>query len=738
MQKVLAGMGFSTDLPCFDFETYSSAGFIWNPKLDKFIGPLNSDKKGLPVIGAAVYSEHPSTEVLSMAYDLKDGCEPHLWIPGMALPTRLFDYIHKGGILEAWNCSFERWIWVNVCIPKYGFPELPFNQLHDAKAKAKAYGYPGGLDDVGKLLNIKNKKLADGKRLLNKFSMPHAPTKKDKRYRILPEHDFEDATKLYQYNIMDVKAESEISKQVPDLSGFELEFWLCDQAINYRGVQLDFPSILNAIAIIEAASEKYNLELSILTQGEVSAASEIQKLRKWLVKQGTSVPSLDADMVIRLRSNPLLLPHVRRALEIRELLNSAAIKKLYSMHNQIARSGRVHDLFGYYAARTGRAAGYGAQPQNLPRGGPIVHLCNSCKRYFGSHAVDCRWCGESDYQVAKWNTTAMEQAFSTVQSAELLCIEYYWGDATALISGCLRGMFIAKDGYDLICSDYSAIEAVVLAALSGEDWRLQVFRTHGKIYEQSAATITGIPFPEIIKHKEKNGEHHPARNLGKVSELASGYGGWLGAWKQFGADEFLNDDQMKEAILAWRDASPLIVEMWGGQKRHWQTEYYGLEGSAIQAIAFPGKIFKYRSISYFVKDGTLFCQLPSGRYLNYHRVELKPSMRRMGTQEITFEGWNTNPKNGGIGWIRMSTYGGKLTENVVQAVARDILAHAIINLEKAGYPVVLHVHDEIVSEIPENFGSIAEFEKIMSTLPEWAQDWPLKAAGGWRAKRYSK
>jgi DNA polymerase len=266
---------------------------------------------------------------------------------------------------------------------------------------------------------------------------------------------------------------------------------------------------------------------------------------------------------------------------------------------------------------------------------------------------------------------------------------------------------------------------------------MEVFRTHGKIYEMSASKITGIPFEEFDLYKASSGQHHPMRKkIGKVAELASGYGGWLGAWKQFGADEYFNDDEIKKAILAWRAASPAIVEFWGGQQRNWRPELFGLEGCAVSAVLNPGTKFSYRAISYLMYGDALYCELPSGRFITYHRPRLGQSER--GGYQLSFEGWNTNPKNGAPGWIRINTYGGRLCENVVQAVARDILAYAIVNLEKAGYPIVMHVHDEIVAEVPEGQGSISEFESIMSTLPPWASGWGIKATGGWRGKRYGK
>jgi DNA polymerase len=349
----------------------------------------------------------------------------------------------------------------------------------------------------------------------------------------------------------------------------------------------------------------------------------------------------------------------------------------------------------------------GVQPQNLPR-------------------------GEENFNV--------EKALRVIGSGSLDAVEAAYGNATTAVSNCLRGMFIARKGYRLIGSDYSAIEAVVLAELAGEEWRQQVFRTHGKIYEMSASLISGISLDDILlAYDPYTKRHHPLRKLGKVAELASGYGGWIGAWKNFGADEFMSDDEIRNAILAWRAASPAIVKFWGGQlDEDYKPCLFSVEGAAIQAVQYPGIVTKYRSIRFAVTDDILYGHLPSGRKLTYHKPRLLPSERRPGTLELSYEGWNTNSKNGAIGWIRQVTYGGKLVENITQAVARDILANAIVNLEEAAYPVVLHVHDEVVSEVPHNQVSLEEFEQIMSIMPAWATGWPVVAKGGWVGQRYCK
>jgi DNA polymerase bacteriophage-type len=433
-----------------------------------------------------------------------------------------------------------------------------------------------------------------------------------------------------------------------------------------------------------------------------------------------------------------MTPAAHEALTIRAAIGSAAVKKTYAMRNQCGPDGRLHDLFSYHAARTGRATGNGPQPTNLPNSGPDVYQCR-CGRHYGKTLPSCPWCGTPVLIGAEveWNAAATEDALEVIATRSIAAVTYFFGEGLPIISACLRGLFISAPGHDLICSDYSSIEAVVLAEIAGESWRREVFQTHGRIYEISAAKITGIPFDEAVRH--------PRRKLGKVAELASGYQGWIGGWKAFGADEFLSDEEIKQAILAWRAASPGIVELWGGQERNWVPERYGCEGAAINAIQYPGVPYHvlqlngtYTGITFQAQYDVLYCRLPSGRCLTYHRPRLRESERRPGTLAISYEGQNTNPKNGPVGWIRMDTWGGRLVENIVQATARDILRRATIALEAAGYPVVLHVYDEIVSEVPEGFGSIEEFERIMGTMPEFAADWPVRAQGGWRGKRYRK
>ena len=741
--QLRAGMGRSTVIADCDFETYSEAGYEWDAARNRW-GPLpHATKRGIAAVGAFRYAEHPSTEVLCFAYDLKDGLGRRQWRPGMPFPDDLRTHIVEGRLLEAWNVQFEMAIWEAVCVPRMGWPAMPRAQWRCAMAKARAHALPGKLEEAAKVLGTTAQKITDGKRLLGLYSVPRNPTQTDTRRRRRPD---EDGQLLYDYNLGDIETEAEASSLTPDLPPDELEWWHVDLDINARGVQLDMPSVEGCAAIVGAALAKYNTELAVLTGGAVESAAQVQRLREWLATRRVTIASLDQDHVAAALASPLLPPDARRALEIRSLLGSASVKKLYSMRNQVCADGRLRGLFKYHAARTGRTTGADVQPTNLPSGGPEVRRCGECERYFGRSKLACPWCGLDSIfaKVEKWSHRVVEDALECARTGSLTLFELFWDEALPTISGCLRGLFVAAPGHSLISSDYSAIEAVVLAELAGESWRQEVFRTHGQIYEASASKAFKVPLETILKYREETGNHHPIRKKGKVLELALGYGGWIGALVAFGADEFMTEAEMGEAANAWRTESPAVVEYWGGQSRFEKRLYarypdlFGIEGAALNAIRQPGQEVDCRGIRFVMSRDVLYCRLLSGRYLTYHRPRLTASSRREGEWTISYEGWNTNPKNGKPGWIRMETYGPKLVENIDQATSRDIQRHGLVAQHRAGYPTVLHVYDENVAEIPDGFGSVPEYERIMAELPAWCRAWPVRAADGWRGGRYRK
>lgn len=809
--RLHAGLGFATVLPDCDFEVYSEAGHVWDEAARKWCALPNASqgKKGLPIVGAEPYTRHPTCEVLSFRYNLKDGRGNRFWRPGLPNPQDLFDYLAAGGLLEAWNVGFERYVWRNVCTPRYGWPAVRDEQWRCAMAKARAFSGPGALDQFGSVFDLKIRKDKDGKRLLGKFSVPRNPTKTDARWRVLPVYeapvsatsgprlktdlvDHADTLKLIDYNGTDIDSEAEASSLCPDLEGEELAYWLEDQAINQRGVKIDRKGLEDCIAIIEQCHEQYNAEFARITG--IDAASKLEQLKGWLRGQGVhGFDSLDEEGVDALLKRKDIPEAARRALELRSLVGSASVKKVFAMRNRLSSDDRLRDLFIYYGARTGRATGEGPQPTNMPRGGPDVYRC-ICGRHFGARnpLAPCPWCGMPQPPGAKkleWCVEAAEDAFVVLGSRYLPMVEHVFGDAMHVVSGCIRALYVAEDGHDLVSSDYSSVEAVGLAALAGEQWRMDVFRTHGKIYETSAAMAFRIPFEEVMgvegwtreelaapewwtrKPAKKTGDKHPLRQKGKGLELGMGYGGWINAARQF--DVPGTDDELKRDILAWRAASPHVVWLWGGQTRgkangplvdagrpplstNWRGEpdrwddtpfYFGVEGAAVQAVLNPGVEYpvtrmdgSHVGVRYLRRGEALYCILPSGRAITYHRPRVEPSDR--GGLSIAYEGWNTNPKNGPAGWIDIRTFGGRLVENIVQAVCRDILRRAILLLRTAGYPTVLHVYDEIVAEVAKGFGSVEDFERIMAveTLAslEWCRDWPVKAAGGWRGRRYRK
>lgn len=843
--KIPAHCGFASVMPDFDFETYSEAGYVFDHSSNKWKSIAKSPPHGLSAVGAAVYSEHPSTEILSLAYDLKDGLGPRLWAPGLPDPVDLFEHIRTGKLLEAWNSAFEYFVWENVAHKRMGWPRLDIMQLRDAMAKAKCFALPGALGKASDAINASIRKNTDGKRLISKFSKPRNPTKKNSSKRNDMLDHQADAAKMYTYNIDDILAESSVSQMLPDLSDYELRVFLLDQKINARGVHADRDSVNACIDIIEQATRRYTAELIDLTGGRVDSPSKVKVMSDWLRwTQGLNIESLQASDVSALLENENVQGRARRVLEIRSILGAANHKKVFAIKNRMTADNRIKGMFQYYGAeRTGRFAGRGPQPQNLTSKGPRK----------------------------KWNVGDVDDALEIISKRNLDMVENEYGNPIATVAGCLRGLFTAAPGKQLIGSDFSSIEAVALACLAGETWRIDAFKRGECIYTLSASDITGVSIETLLDHKVATGEDHPLRKqVGKVGELAcfapatlvltdsgwkrivdvhisdllfdgveyvkhsgvvnkgvrkvveldgtyvtpdhkfylgdnlwftaaeliasndtylkalainadvstefldekkrhkrplssygqhdvchvfdvthcgpnnrfvvmtdsgvliahnSGYGGSVGAWKAFGAEKhFKNDDEILCAVKSWRRKSPNIVKFW-----------YKTYDAAVNAVRNPGAYFSHNGIYWACKNDILYCRLPSGRLLVYHQPRLNDETKwgRVHTK-LSYMGYNSDPTKGPMGWVRLDTWHGKITENITQAAARDILTYSMLNLEDAHYPIVLHVHDEIISEVLEGFGSVEEFENIMGIMPEWAKDWPIRAAGGWIGNRYRK
>lgn len=1017
-----------------DFETYSEAGFRWDPEANKWRplhgAPTGGRNKGLAVVGVSVYAEHPSTEVVTMSYSLPGDPNVYRWKPGDPPPVALFVWLSMGGLVKAHNSMFEFLIWHHVCVPKYGFPPFPLYQTRCSMATARVNALPGALGNLSSVLQLPTPKDKRGEALIKKFSIPRDPTKKDPSLRHLPTDYPEDFEAFQAYCDTDVRAETGVSDRIKPMTEDELLFWWVDQEINLRGLGVDRKGVRDCIAVLDQALERYGSECKQITGLEIG---RLEALRGWIGAQGVNLHSMDADAISEALTRDNLPPLARRVLQLRQKCGSASVKKLYAMELSASSDDRIRNLIIHHGARTGRPTGEGAQPLNMPRDGPAIKWCD-CGTPYGTHLTFCPNCGRpATDKVSKWSVAAVEYALQIMATRSLDVIEFYFGDALEVISGCLRGLFVAAPGKELIASDYSAIEAVVLAMLAGETWRIDAFRQKQPIYLLGASKITGRPLEFYLNYHEVNGEHHPDRqHIGKVSELACfaaetkvltkrgyvdivdvtaldflwdgvqwvrsqgvifkgykdvlnlggikttpnhlincdgfwkealqlvscentryraletalaslplrasflaipgasellkyvarvaplrmestpiiyvkakvrgailalkkqaacilknitsmpqlfpttstvgayatasqpqylgainlsleatptmggaesrytprgrrakpafwntlslcqdgttrvlnwigrtvtratnrgifallaslktlrisdpfricnvkltdcvpvydiafagprntftvlsnegpllvhncGFGGWINSYRAFGSTA--DDDTIKAQILAWRNASPNIVEFWGGQFRGkpWEPdakqEYFGVEGNAIAAVLYPGTVFDYRGIKFFTRDDSLIIKLLSGRELTYNSVRLMAANKpfsRPGEYSLTYMTWNSNPKYGPMGWIPMETYGGRLTENIVQATAHDLLRHAILNLRAAGYPTVLHVYDEIICEVPEGTANLDQFENIMRTPPQWAADWPIDASGGWIGRRYRK
>jgi DNA polymerase bacteriophage-type len=784
MRSFPAGLSVATECADLDVETYSAAGNLWDDLRERWVPPNGAKTRGLSAVGAAAYAEHESFEVLCFAYDLKRGEGRKRWRQGQGAPSDLLAHLAAGEPIEAWNAGFECWAWAQYFVSKLGWPAVPDNQWRCAMAKARAHSLPGKLDETARVLGLAERKQSDGKSLIEKFTLPRQPTKLDTALRcaLLPEplavtgvraadkvaSETHAATlRFFDYNETDIVVEAAASRRIPDLSSLELAYWQDDQRINRRGVRIDLESVHAAISIVEQVERRYGEELQALAG---CLPTELGQLKAWLESQGLQVHSLDADTLDGLLSpSRELSPEVRRALEIRQSAGLSSVKKLYAMRNQATRAGRLHDLYSYHGAHTGRPTGQGPQPTNLPKAGPATYRCGfalvgglemplpggGCGRFHGTHTTWCPWCwrhtSRVEADVREWSPGAAEDALQAISFRSLDFVELVFGSALLTVAGVLRALFIASPGNELVSSDFTAIEGVVIAALAGEQWRLDVFAANGSIYVESAARAFGVPVSDMLEYRKRTGQHHPLRDKGKRMELGLGFGGWINALRSPNIDYRGTDDELKSAILAWRAASPALEHFWGGQKGgpgqtdRWAPRMFGLEGAAVTSVLSPGTWNDVTrldgtstGVAFITWEDALYCRLPSGRHITYHRPRLVAAQDAWRGLAMSYEGWNSNPLQGPVGWTRKNTYGAKFAENVTQAVARDIQMAAIRRCERDGHAVVLHTYDEIVCDVPVGSLTVPALETLMVAPEAWRVGWPVKADGGWVGSRYRK
>jgi len=764
-------------VPTIDGELYSAAGFVWQQPTDKYplgrwVAPEGAKTPGISAVGAAVYCEHPTTEILTVSYDLVDQRGIRRWRPGQTLPWDLMNHLSDPDApIEAHNAFFEL-SWVEkIAGPQHGWVVPDRSKWRCSMATALVAQRPGALANLGDVLGLSEKKDKEGDRLIKKFCIPQQPivglidkkTGAVKRpdqpaRRIYPHDDPEDFERLCEYCDQDVRTEMAAMERLPPLSDMELAAWQMTLAQNTLGMAVDREGAAACINILNQVLERYGQECRDLTGFNVT---QLDKLKGWLSAFGIRTDSLDAEHMADLLARPDITGIPRRVLELRERTGSASVKKTYGLFNRLTSDSRLKDMVIHHGTRPGRPTGADVQPLNLPKAGPKLATCACGKPSLP--APTCPWCGEIQPPEprASWQPPMVDPVLEIMSLGSLDMVEHYFGDAMTAIQGCVRGLFVAGEGKTLVSTDYSSLQAVVLACLSGEQWRIDAFTRNDPIYLLGASKITGKPLQFYLDYFEQHGDHHPDRQyIGKVSELACGFQGWIGSYRAFGSDE--PDDVIKAQILAWRAASPAIVEMWGGQWRGppWRrerAELFGLEGKFIAAVQSPGEYFDYRGIG-FIYDQAADCLemlLPPcdghRRPLRYHEPRLTPSARNPDELAISYMTWNTNPNYGARGWTRMGTWGGRLTENAVMGVEVDIQRFGAKLMAAHGYPLVLSVYDENVSEIPIDkpltLGlppvdgldpHVQEIEHLLSIMPPELEGWPIRAAGGWNGRRYRK
>ena len=621
--------------------------------------------------GVYRYAESEDFEILLFGYSVNGSPVRVVDLAcGENLPEEIRKAISDPTVMKwAFNAQFER-----ICLSRFlGMPTgeyLDPVSWHCTMIWSATLGLPMSLAGVGTVLGLEKQKLTEGKDLIRYFCVPCKATKVNGgRTRNLPEHDWTKWERFKSYNLRDVETEIEIQKKLSRFPVPENEWrnYCLDQKINDRGVALDMELAHRAVQCDNQYREFYLRQAREITGLE--NPNSVLQLRDWLWERGVELDSLSKNAVQDLL--PDTDGDVRKVLSLRQELAKSSVKKYTAMENLVCRDSRGRGLIQFYgASRTGRYAGKLLQVQNLPQ----------------NHLPD------------------LETARALVQSGNFDALEMLYDSVPNVLSELIRTAIVPKKGCRFIVSDFSAIEARVLSWFAGEQWRLDTFTQGGDIYCASASQMFGVPV-------EKHGINGELRQKGKQAELACGYGGSVGAMKSMGAVRMgVKEEELQPLVDAWRQANPRIVQFW------WEVDRAAKTCVKQHVPTQAGRLrFEYQS-------GILFIQLPSGRRLAY----AKPRMgeNRFGGEAITYEGVGTGRK-----WERLETYGAKCVENIVQGTARDLLAFALLRLEKAGYPVVMHCHDEAICEVPIGQGSVEEVNRIMAVSPEWAEGLPLKADG---------
>lgn len=620
----------------------------------------------LPDCGVHRYAASEQFEILLFAYSLND--EPTRIIDlasGEKIPDKIMEYLTDDSVIK----TAYNAAFERNCINRFFGLSLKPEGWRCTLVQASMLSLPLSLEGVGEALNLDKKKMSEGKDLIRYFCMPCKPTKANGgRTRNLPSDAPEKWELFKTYCIRDVDVEKQIRNKLAKfpIPDREQKLYCMDQRINDRGIMVDQELIGHAVACDLLYKETVTKKAYEISGLE--NPNSVSQLKDWLNEKGIEVNSLAKAAVEELVENTQ--GDVAEMMKLRLAMSKTSVKKYEAMERSVCPDGRVHGLLQFYGAnRTGRWAGRLVQIHNLPQ----------------NHMED------------------LELARSLVKEGRYDLVELLYDSIPDVLSELIRTAFVAKPGCRFIVSDFSAIEARVMGYLAGEGWVMEEFRGAGKIYEQTASKMFHIPIGEITKGS-------PYRARGKVASLACQYGGAEGALISMGALNFVEEEELKGLVQSWRTANPHIVNYW-----------YEIDG-AVKAAVRERKMTKVGMVTVYYQSGMLKIALPSGRVLSYVRPRM--TVNRFGSESVSYEGVGTNRK-----WTRIESYGAKFCENIVQATARDVLAEAMLSLEKKGFDIVCHIHDEVVLEVPEGTSSVEEVNEIMAVCPDWCEGLPLKAAG---------
>ena len=621
--------------------------------------------------GVYKYADSPNFEMLLFAYAVDDGDVHIIDIAGgEELPEKIIQAIKSDtDVKTAYNAQFER-----VCLSRY--LKLPDGEYLNPQSwyctavQAAELALPLSLADVGSVLGLERQKMTEGKELIKYFCVPCKPTKSNGNCtRNRPCHDINKWETFKKYCMRDVDVERQIADKLKmyPISDEEHRLYVLDQIINDRGVLVDSELAEQAVKL-NSIQTAVAVEQAYMITG-LENPNSVTQLKQWLKEKGVEIESLSKKSVKSLADETD--GDVSEMLKLRLLMAKTSVKKYEAVIRSVCSDNRVHGMMRFCGAnRTGRWSGNILQPQNLPQ----------------NHLPD------------------LTLARDIVKDGDFEMLDMMFGNVPNVLSELIRTVLIPKPNHRFIVADFSAIEARVLAWIAGEQWRIDTFKNGGDIYCASASKMFKVPV-------EKHGVNGELRQKGKISELACGYGGSVGALKNMGAVEMgVQENELQGLINDWRNANPHIVRFW-----------YEVGNAAMKAIKEKTTV-PLGKLVFAYERGILFIRLPSGRRLSY--IKPRIGTNRFGGDSITYMGINSAKK-----WDRLETFGGKLTENIVQGTARDLLANALINAANAGYDTVFHVHDEIICEVPNGYGSVDELCKLMCIKPEWADGLPLNADG---------